>query len=121
MIDPPSKDRIGVTKVLVEWNDYQSECFGELIFTRKKHSRHSQVIAVELEQSFQNSFQPEYYLSFTKTPGLRFTEIKLESCRNLIKSNDEEIVFKIVPLFDNQKLDIKNCILEIEIPVNARR
>ena len=30
--------RIGVTKVLIEWNDYQSECFGQLIYqhTMKK-------------------------------------------------------------------------------------
>ena len=110
MIDPPSKDRIGVTKVLVEWNDYQSECFGELIFTRKKHSRHSQVIAVELEQSFQNSFQPEYYLSFTKTPGLRFTEIKLESCnllRTLLNQMTKEYFSKLYRF-----LIIKNWILK---------
>ena len=64
---------------------------------------------------FNSSFQPEYYLSFTKTPGLRFTEITLEPYKNLIQSYDEEIFFKIVPLFDNQKLDIKNSILEMEV------
>ena len=51
-----NKDRIGVTKVLVEWNDYQSEGFGELIFTRKKNSRHSQVIAVGLDKPFKIHF-----------------------------------------------------------------
>ena len=61
-----------------------------------------------------NFIQPQFYLSFTKTPGLRFTEIKLESYKKLIKSKGEDIYFRIVPLFDNQKLDIKNCILEIE-------
>ena len=65
-------------------------------------------------QNLINSIQPKYYLSFTKTPGLRFTEIKLESYKNLIQANEENIYFKIVPLFDNQKLDIKNSILEIE-------
>ena len=29
-------DHVGVTKVLIEFNDYQSECFGELIFIKKK-------------------------------------------------------------------------------------
>ena len=68
-----------------------------------------------------NFIQPQFYLSFTKTPGLRFTEIKLESYKNFIQANDEQIHFQIVPLFDDQKLDIKNCILEIELSSDSRK
>ena len=59
-------------------------------------------------------------MSFTKTPGLRFLEIKLESYKNFIQSStDQKICFKMVPLFDDQKLDIKNCILEVEVSSNT--
>jgi len=101
-------NRIGVTKLLIEWKDYQTECFGELIFTKSKNKG-------------KTKGKPQYYLSFTKTPGLRFTEIKLESYTNFIQSNGDEIHFEIVPLFDDQKLDIKNCILEIELSSDSHK
>ena len=28
--------RLGVTKLLIEWNDYQNECFGQLIYQHKQ-------------------------------------------------------------------------------------
>ena len=31
-------NRIGITKVMIEWKDYQSESFGELIFRDLPHS-----------------------------------------------------------------------------------
>ena len=37
-------NRIGVTQVLIEWKDYQSECFGELIFTKKQDEGPTEVI-----------------------------------------------------------------------------
>ena len=46
--------------------------------------------------------------------------MKLESCKNLIQVDaGRTIEFKLLPLFNDQKLDIKNCILEIEYFCNA--
>ena len=62
-----------------------------------------------------NPFKHFYYHSFTKTPGLRSLEMKLESCKHLIRIEAGcKIKFKILPLFADQKLDIKNCMLEFE-------
>ena len=43
-------NRVGVTKVLVEWCDYQSECFGELIYT-KSLSIKSKTLSTKRKQS----------------------------------------------------------------------
>ena len=60
-----------------------------------------------------------YYLSFSKTPGLRFTEITLQSTKHLLQQDaGDTFHFKLVPLFKEQKLDVKNCILEIEVFMN---
>ena len=46
--------------------------------------------------------------------------MNLESCKNVIHVNAEDkIEFKLCPLFNDQKLDIKNCMLEIEYFFNA--
>ena len=46
--------------------------------------------------------------------------MNLESCKNLIQVDaGHNIEFKLLPLFNDQKLDIKNCILEIEYFLNA--
>ena len=50
---------------------------------------------------------------------MRSTEITLESSKHLINVNEENIIhFKLLPLFNDQKLDVKNCILEIEYMFN---
>ena len=47
-------------------------------------------------------------------------EIKLESYKNFIQlATGETIHFQMVPLFDDQKLDIKNAILEVEVSSNT--
>ena len=46
--------------------------------------------------------------------------MNLESCKHLIQvDGGHKIEFKLVPLFNDQKLDIKNCMLEIEYFSNA--
>ena len=55
----------------------------------------------------------KHYLSFSKTPRLRVTEIKLESRKQLINTKGQ-VQFKLAPLFEGQKLDIENVILEFE-------
>merc|ERR1711990_525639 len=87
--------RVGITKVLIEWKDYQSESFGELIFRSEN----------------QNEFK--HYLSFSKTPGLRVTEINLGSRKQLMEQKGRT-EFKLAPLFENQTLEIANAILEFE-------
>lgn len=52
---------------------------------------------------------------FTKTPGFRITEIQLQSCKNLVDTDGKLITFRITSLFNGQKLEIKNCILELEM------
>ena len=50
--DTRPKDRVGVTKVMIEWNDYQSECFGELYFTKyRKGHGHTTVIHSKLAKN----------------------------------------------------------------------
>ena len=56
---------------------------------------------------------PKHYLSFSKTPGSRVTEIKLESRKQLIET-EGQVEFKLAPLFEGHKLDIENVILEFE-------
>lgn len=55
----------------------------------------------------------KHYLSFSKTSGLRVTEIKLESRKQLIET-EGQVEFKLAPLFEGHKLDIENAILEFE-------
>ena len=38
-LEPSHISRVGITKVLIEWEDYQSESFGELIFRNEIGSR----------------------------------------------------------------------------------
>ena len=65
-------------------------------------------------------------MQFSKSAGLRLTDIRLDSRENTVVIGDgkdfhtgnntkTENIFKIVPLFANQTLKIKNCIIEIEI------
>ena len=63
-----------------------------------------------------NFFKPIHYLTFTKTPGLRLTEIKLESAKHLVKLDvEDKLTFKLLTLCNKEKLDAKNCLLEVEI------
>ena len=63
-------------------------------------------------------------MQFSKSAGLRLTDIRLDSRDNTVVIGDgrdhhtgnntkTENIFKIVPLFPNQTLN--NCIIEIEI------
>ena len=62
-----------------------------------------------------NFSKPYHYLTFTKSPGLRLTEIKLESLKHLIKVDEgDELTFKLMTLFNDETLDIKNCLFEFE-------
>ena len=62
-------------------------------------------------------------MPFSKPAGLRLTDIQLESCSNVIHcyssyNHNEQAakhIFKIETLFPNQTLDIKNCVLDIEL------
>ena len=55
----------------------------------------------------------KYYTSFSKSAGPRLTEINIDSGSQLV--NIEGIKeLKIEPAFENQTLNIKNCILEVE-------
>ena len=54
-------------------------------------------------------------MSFAKTAGLRSTEINLDSSKNLMEVKEDDIVtFRLLTLFNDQNLDIKNCMLEFE-------
>ena len=55
-------------------------------------------------------------MSFTKPAGLRLTDIDLESRSQVFLAETWANVFiDIEPLFPNQKLNIENCCIEIEI------
>ena len=54
-------------------------------------------------------------MSLTKPAGLRLTDIDLESRTQVFLCNPNDHVFiSIEPLFPDQKLNIKNCCIEIE-------
>ena len=52
-------------------------------------------------------------MSFSKTPGLRVTEVNLDSRKQLMEQKGRT-GFKLVPLFKGQTLEIANAILEFE-------
>ena len=56
-------------------------------------------------------------MQFSKSPGSRVTDIRMESGFNVIRLNPamETHIFKIKPLFPDQFFSIKNCSMEIEI------
>ena len=62
-------------------------------------------------------------MHFSKCAGLRLTDLRMESANDLISCiscyANEEITrnyyIKLAPLFPNQTLDIKNCVIELEI------
>ena len=62
-----------------------------------------------------NFSKPYHYLSFTKSPGVRLTEIKLESLKHLIRvEKGDKLTFKLMTLFNDKTLNIKNCLFEFE-------
>lgn len=117
--------RIGVTKLIIKWNDYQNECSGHIQYNINGQPKATKdILSFNYSHrdrfAFSNSLKHYYYLSFTKTAGLRSLEMNLESCKRFIQVNAEEkIEFKLCPLFKDQKLDIKNCMLEIKYFFNA--
>ena len=68
-------------------------------------------------------------MQFSKSAGLRLTDIRLDSRDNTVilgngrdyhtpnQSTKTENIFKLVSLFPNQTLNIKNCILEIDFRI----
>ena len=55
-------------------------------------------------------------MPFSKAAGLRLTDIQMESGTNLVQFYGKGThIFKIETLFSNQTLNIKNCVIEIEI------
>ena len=55
-------------------------------------------------------------MSFTKPAGLRLTDIEVVSLSEVVLcAGNSTFTLKLAALFPNQKLDIKNCSIEIEI------
>ena len=57
-------------------------------------------------------------MQFSKSAGLRLTDIRMESGFNVITlygRGTKTGIFKIKPLFPNHTLNIKNCSIEIEV------
>ena len=60
-------------------------------------------------------------MQFSKPAGLRLTDISQESGVNVVYSPGSNTlrkaltIFKLASLFPNQMLNIKNCVIEIEV------
>ena len=104
---------------MIEWeaSEVLTEASGKLMCTMMKslnesESRNESIIR-------KNNF----IMSFTKTPGLRFTEVSggpskaipISHPLNGVEKDDWEIEkFCLLPYFEDGSLNIKNCSLEIE-------
>ena len=85
---------IGVSQIIIEWQDYQDERFCELTFatTNQPNPRDqvqvSTVIHLYLKTNFK-SIQFLHWMQFSKPAGLRLTDISQESGINVVHAGDK--------------------------------
>ena len=80
------------------------------------HASRDIIITFHARGYFDNFLKFHHWMQFSKCAGLRVTDISLESANDVIFCHAKaENIFKMAPLFSNQTLDIKNCVIEIEL------
>ena len=94
-----------IRKLIIEWDG--SEAFNEasakLMFT-----------SLNSDDGIRNNL---FISSFTKAPGLRFSEVLVgydKAIRIPIAAETKIEKFTLMPYFDDGELNIKNCSLEVE-------
>ena len=98
---------VGVIQIIIEWENDQDERFCELTYLNSKRYPYS--------KTFPDGY---HWMQFSKPTGMKVTDISIPSCENVINlygCSAADNLFKLKPLFPNQTLNIKNCIIEIEI------
>ena len=102
-----------IQKLMIEWEASAAltEASGKLMCTKMRKSSDESI-----------SRKDTFIFSFTKTPGLLFTEVVGGPSKAIpIPLVDEGLMtdwqiekFKLLPYFEDGSLNIKNCSLEIE-------
>ena len=115
---------IGVSQIIIEWEDYQDERFCELTFATTNQPNPLDQVKVStfiFKKTYFKFIKFRHWMQFSKPAGLRLTDISQESGVNVVYSPGSNTlrkaitIFKLAPLFPNQMLNIKNCVIEIEV------
>ena len=91
---------------MIEWDGSEAfyEASAKLMFT-----------SLNSDEGIRNNL---FILSFTKAPGLRFSEVLVgydKAIRIPIAAETKIEKFTLMPYFDDGELNIKNCSLEVEL------